>query len=194
MNKEEIEKILLHELENVRAGREAWAGLQCRVMYHHREPSEWKDLHHAAPFTSSYEYRIKPRTVYVNGVEVPAGEKEALPKGTVYYIPAPSFIDHFYAHAWNDESDDCSLLEQGLVYRCIEDAIARAKAMLLTQSEPAKDDGWIENDGKITQISDREIEVKFISGGTGCGKFKDFNWSHRGKSGDIARWRFCNRV
>ena len=34
-----------------------------------------------------YKFRLAPRTTFVNGVEVPAPEREAPSVGSVYYIP-----------------------------------------------------------------------------------------------------------
>lgn len=78
-------------------------------------------------------YRLAPRTIRVNGVEVPAPESVAPEKGITYYVPDPSADAFCYKATWEDQSLDNNWLSRGLVYLNKEDAIARAKAMLLTQ-------------------------------------------------------------
>ena len=84
-------------------------------------------------FAGACEYRIAPRMILVNGVEVPAGEKEAPSKGATYYIPDPGEESLAYDFSWSDDDMDARFLERGLVYLDKESAIARAKAMLITQ-------------------------------------------------------------
>lgn len=81
----------------------------------------------------AWEFRIAPRTILVNGVEVPAGEKEAPSKGATYYVPDQAEESLAYGFSWGDDDMDCRFLERGLVYLDKESAIARAKAMLITQ-------------------------------------------------------------
>ena len=82
---------------------------------------------------SPFEYRLAPRTILVNGVEVPAGEKEAPSKGETYYVPDHGEESLAYDFSWGDYEMDARFLERGLVYLDQESAIARAKAMLITQ-------------------------------------------------------------
>lgn len=80
-----------------------------------------------------YEFRIKPRTVMCNGVEVPAPESVAPQYGWVVHYPNHMSITGHDCTRWGDESWLVLLLERGLVYLNKEDAIARAKAMLITK-------------------------------------------------------------
>jgi hypothetical protein len=84
-------------------------------------------------YMSGLSFRIAPRTILVNGVEVPAGEKEAPSKGATYYVPDQSEESLAYDFLWGDDDMDTRFLERGLVYLDKESAIARAKAMLITQ-------------------------------------------------------------
>lgn len=79
------------------------------------------------------EFRLAPRTIRVNGVEVPAPESVAPEKGSTYYIPDIGVDACYYDHIWINDLFDMKTLERGIVYLRKEDAIARAKAMLLTQ-------------------------------------------------------------
>lgn len=83
-------------------------------------------------FAGACEYRIKPRTVMCNGVEVPAPESVAPAEGSDYYMPHVSKDSSYYSEVWDGSSFDSRTLERGLVYLNKEDAIARAKAMLIT--------------------------------------------------------------
>lgn len=84
-------------------------------------------------FASACQFRLAPRTILVNGVEVPAGEKEAPSKGATYYVPDHGEESLAYDFSWGDDDMDARFLERGLVYLDEESAIARAKAMLITQ-------------------------------------------------------------
>lgn len=84
------------------------------------------------PEQSAHQFRIKPRTVMCNGVEVPAPESVAPPVGTQYWTPRTSYTDLRDFDAWGGCDYDLTHLERGLVYLREEHAIARAKAMLVT--------------------------------------------------------------
>lgn len=84
-------------------------------------------------FCAGCSFRLAPRTIRVNGVEVPAPERVAPAYGITYYIPDPTLEDYYCESAWVDGLADIRELERGLVYLTKEDAISRAKAMLLTQ-------------------------------------------------------------
>lgn len=84
-------------------------------------------------FAGACEYRIAPRTIMVNGMEVPAPENEAPSKGAIYYIPDISDESLVYDFSWGGCEMDTRLLGRGLIYLDKESAIARAKAMLITQ-------------------------------------------------------------
>lgn len=84
-------------------------------------------------YMSGCSFRIAPRTILVNGVEVPAPEKEAPADGADYFIPVTTFEDLHDALQWDGSLIDSRWLKAGLVYLDKESAIARAKAMLITQ-------------------------------------------------------------
>lgn len=79
------------------------------------------------------EFRIKPSTVMCNGVEVPAPESVAPAVGDLYYHPQLYSGAYAGATNWADTDYHHQALERGLVYLNKEDAIARAKAMLITK-------------------------------------------------------------
>lgn len=84
-------------------------------------------------YMSGCSFRLAPRTIMVNGVEVPAPESVAPPKGATYYIPTTD-TDELWSERWNQAVKVTTRhIERGLVYLDKESAIARAKAMLITQ-------------------------------------------------------------
>lgn len=83
---------------------------------------------------SNWKFRLAPKKILVNGVEVPAPEKVAPVEGTEYYVPDIYADKWTYKYTYRAESDlHKRMLERGLVYLNEEDCIARAKAMLITK-------------------------------------------------------------
>lgn len=79
-------------------------------------------------------YRRKPRTILVNGVECPAPITEVPKKGVAVYWPRYCSEGYYACNYWNDGYAYLhQLLEHGLLYLAAEDAIARAKTMLITK-------------------------------------------------------------
>ena len=78
-------------------------------------------------------FRIAPRTIIVNGVEVPAPEAAYPEDGVDFYVPDLAEADLFSEGNWDEAEWDLNALDRGLVYLRKEDAIARAKAMLITK-------------------------------------------------------------
>lgn len=83
-------------------------------------------------FACAIEFRLAPRTVTVNGVEVPAPESVAPEEGTYYFVVALHLDDLFSEEVWCGDEEDGLWLSKGLVYFSKEYTIARAKAMLIT--------------------------------------------------------------
>lgn len=86
-----------------------------------------------ADFAGACEYRVAPRTILVNGVEVPAPEKDEPEYGESYFLVQSDEEDYVCALAWTGDDCDWRWLNRGLVYLDKESAIARAQAMLVTQ-------------------------------------------------------------
>lgn len=66
------------------------------------------------------EMRVKPDTVVINGHEVMAPVREALPCGTQYYCISRSKTSPRYA--WRDSAMDYNFLDAGVVFLSKEDA------------------------------------------------------------------------
>lgn len=89
-------------------------------------------------FGSSVElYSIAPKTIMVNGFEVPAPETVAPAVGAPYYMPDPVPMEMYTRGNWTNHAHDTTRLTREIVYRYKDHAIARAKAML--GIDPAED-------------------------------------------------------
>lgn len=83
---------------------------------------------------SKCEFRLAPRTIMVNGVEVPAPESVAPKEGCFVYVADPTSNLHHFSVKWVSVCEEyIEYLQRGLVYLNKESSIARAKAMLITQ-------------------------------------------------------------
>lgn len=100
---------------------------------------DWFDTEHNGALMDICEglnpgrFRIKPRTIRVNGVEVPAPERVAPNEGAAYYVATPHNEEFCSETTWTSHRLALLWLSRGLVYLRKEDAISRAKAMLLTK-------------------------------------------------------------
>lgn len=81
-------------------------------------------------FNEFWEYRLKQKTININGFEVPEPEREPLKCDELYFLPslASSFAWDFFT--WNNTSFDNKLLKLGLIHKTKEAAIAHTKALL----------------------------------------------------------------
>ena len=73
---------------------------------------------------------LVPKTININGIEVPEPLRVAPEFGTVYFYPLISNTNiHNYSH-WGDHSYDQRRLKHGFIHSTKEAAIAHAKALL----------------------------------------------------------------
>jgi hypothetical protein len=75
-------------------------------------------------------FRLKPRTITVNGREIVAGETVEPSFGTKYYAADPYSTVFFSDDKWSGWPEHHEWLRRGLVHLTKENAIAHAKAML----------------------------------------------------------------
>ena len=106
------------------------AALDGETIQYQGSGGEWEDKLSGKLFADG-SYRIKPKTINVNGFEIVAGESEPPEYDCRYFTPYLQDTDLFTAHKW-DITDyiDKHLLKHGLVHLTEENAIAHAKAML----------------------------------------------------------------
>lgn len=101
------------------------------ILSHGLEGKVWMDLTSQPRWGDDYEYRRKPRTVNINGFEVPEPVRSPLERGTKYFSPA---IDHdsklCITSKWGNFSPDYIALNRGLIHLSEEAAIKHAEALL----------------------------------------------------------------
>lgn len=99
----------------------------------------WKDVLYFPNFRSTElldtpdkEYRIKPRTILIGGVEVPEPVKDenGLVDGEDYFLPNLHHERLCSIYTWSEDDIDLLLLKRGLVHKTEEAAILHAKALI----------------------------------------------------------------
>lgn len=109
--------------------------VECRAHPKH-EWEDWpkdfcsKQIVNVVSGIGAFEFRLKPRTITVNGREINAPEIDRPKDGVVYWIPS-MFTEYFATgNHWNGSINELLWLRRGLVHLTKENAIAHAKAML----------------------------------------------------------------
>ncbi len=97
----------------------------------------WVKLEKNPNWEANY-YRRKPRTITVNGIEVPKPMRIKPKKGAVYFIPHQYEEELYMEFDWDDDRNDNLWLERGLCHATAEAAIAHAKAMIANNSPATK--------------------------------------------------------
>lgn len=92
----------------------------------------WEQCSTAPEWRGRLEYRRKPRTIVINGFEVPEPVREELCRGDVYYLPDFSYNKdkRFAVCTWSDHHWDYSRLKAGVIHLTKEAAEIHAKALL----------------------------------------------------------------
>ena len=94
------------------------------------EEESWAPCGGNFVFDPSLEYRRKPRTININGFEVPEPVLETLKVGQQYYTAEPDASSFFCVHTWNNHTLDIRRLQRGLIHLTREAAELHAKALL----------------------------------------------------------------
>ena len=84
-------------------------------------------------FMHPSKYRIKPeepKTIKVNGFDVPEPMREAPAWGASYFSARPSAEGYYNGYSWDDLLSENRWLQRGLLHTTVEAAVAHAKAML----------------------------------------------------------------
>jgi hypothetical protein len=92
----------------------------------------WVPIHNSPLWSELSQYRRKPRTININGIEVPEPVREPLERGTTYYMPCiqPYSAKETNETEWlNDECDHC-WLKAGIIHLTEEAAATHTKALL----------------------------------------------------------------
>lgn len=91
---------------------------------------QWTSFLDRGPnWTESHQYRRKPKTININGYEVPEPVRKPLDRGAGYFAVILDNADMAYSYIWQDDITDKFLLERGFIHLAIEDAIIHGKAL-----------------------------------------------------------------
>lgn len=90
----------------------------------------WATLVKGPKWDRSAQYRRKPRTITINGYEVPEPVREPLLVGALYWHFDPMEANGLNDNTWNDEAFDAALLKNGFIHLDREAAKAHAEALL----------------------------------------------------------------
>lgn len=91
---------------------------------------KWSDCMEPTAFVDGCKYRVKPKTILVNGFEVPEPMREEPELNDSYFTPQPVAEDMFFTARWTNHKIDSIRLSRGICHTTKEAAIAHAKAML----------------------------------------------------------------
>jgi len=101
-----------------------WAGVGCE---------NWQDLKDkdwVAFDTRCLKFRIAPKTININGHEVPEPCREKLKYGTEYFYPNIGYSMSYPSDTWVDHPIDYARSINGLVHLTKEAAIKHAEALI----------------------------------------------------------------
>lgn len=107
-----------------------------RWQYRYKD-GDWQDETGPFIFYTDFEYRRKPRTININGIEVPEPMREKPEDGTKYYMPMCDNEVDF--SVWQNSMSDNRWLSWGVCHLTREAAELHAKALLsFTKKEETK--------------------------------------------------------
>jgi len=97
----------------------------------------WRPCSNHPSWSTFNEYRRKPRTININGHEVPEPVRDA-PRFREEYFIVDTWNDEIVdSYHWNDDEADRRLLKRGIIHLTREAAEAHAKALLsFTEKQP----------------------------------------------------------
>ena len=88
---------------------------------------EWVDCLQELQFLSKHNYRLKPRTININGFEVPEPLRHEPSDGTVYYVLDMSEV---IVLKWTSDVSEYQWLKAGLIHLTRENAEKHIEALL----------------------------------------------------------------
>ena len=90
----------------------------------------WVPLPATPTWYEDVAYRRKPRTININGHEVPEPVRGPLKDGEDYYFPDLFEAEMSISTYWNGDNSDYRLLKHGLIHITKDAAVAHAEALL----------------------------------------------------------------
>ena len=102
------------------------------------QDEKWKDSDGPLHFYSDFQYRRKPRTININGFEVPEPMREKPELNTQYFSVTVGVTENAKIAYWDDREIDNKLLNLGICHLTREAAEIHAKALLSFTKKEAK--------------------------------------------------------
>lgn len=76
-------------------------------------------------------WKVRPETIFINGIEVPKPEQKCLEMSQRYYVPdLDGSDDPTHSSTWYNDEIDLLWLSRGLIHLTLENALAHANALL----------------------------------------------------------------
>ncbi len=91
---------------------------------------EWVELECHPRWYAHHVYRRKPRTININGIEVPAPVREDLNRGDIYFAVDFAEDCNVYDYTWAGDSADKRMMSNGVIHLTKEAAIQHSKALI----------------------------------------------------------------
>ena len=92
------------------------------------------------PWNEHHKYRRKPRTININGYEVPEPVRKPLEREARYFVPAIGGVYLVSEFHWRDDEADKRFLDRSLVHLTKKAAITHARALLSFTTKPEVSD------------------------------------------------------
>lgn len=93
----------------------------------------WEDLVGQPGWYIDFSYRRKPKTININGYDVPEPVREPLENGDQYHLPSFNNIacgSGYKTSRWGGDGIDMKRLASGIIHLSEEAALSHAKALL----------------------------------------------------------------
>lgn len=103
------------------------------VQVFNEDAGEWQDLDCTPTWAPFLQYRIKPKTININGYEVPEPVREPLGIGKRYYVVSPYGSEVFN---WAGDRIDYDLLKNGAIHLTKEAAQLHSEAIYSFTRKP----------------------------------------------------------
>jgi len=107
-----------------------------RWQYLARHYQTWNNCTEHPAFSDWHEYRRKPRTILINGIEVPEPEREPLENNQEYFMTDLDPVRRTDPIAWDNHDFDKKALRNGLIHLTKESAKKHAEALLSFTKQP----------------------------------------------------------
>jgi hypothetical protein len=101
-----------------------------RWEYYDRIQESWVTTKVSPLWREKNQYRRKPRTININGFEVPEPVRVPLETDTNYYCPHLASSELVSVSTWWDDGCDARRLNSGIIHLTKEAAVTHAKALL----------------------------------------------------------------